>query len=151
MTAGAFALMLTLGDATHAATFYESSRSQEAGRTPNRALVVDGVIGPLTEIIGTVGPAADLYEIQLTGEAFSASTRWKTALEDTQLFLFKKEFDASGNPIAIGFYANDNYYDPNDPQRRSRQSDIRLPGATPGLTPGLYYLGITAYNVDPIG
>lgn len=148
---GAVALMLTFSNAAHSATFYESSRSQEAGRTPDRALVVDGTIGALTEIIGTVGPAADLYEIHLTGEDFLATTRWKTTLEDTQLFLFKKELDASGNPLAFGFYGNDNYFDPTNSQRRSHQSEIRLSGQTPGLTPGSYYLGITAHNVDPIG
>lgn len=91
----------------------------------------------LTSISGTlssfsdVPDSIDLFQIQLSGGSFSASTVG-TAGYDTQLFLF----DSGG----FGVFANDN-----DPISSLGESTI----LAPEVPFGIYYLGITPYNIDP--
>lgn len=139
--------LLVSGELTTAASFNESSRG-DAGAIPDRALIVNTRPGgtPLTEIQGALVGSADLFEIYIPGRQFVATTRFETAYDNTQLFLFKKELDQNNNPIAIGLFANDNAPAAN---HSFNFSTIRIGAGV--LTPGLYYLGISGYDLDPIG
>lgn len=94
----------------------------------------------LTSINGTLSLASeastlgtvDLFQIQLSGGSFSASTVGTTGY-DTQLFLF----DLNG----FGVFANDD-----DPISSFGESTI----LAPEVPSGVYYLGITLYNIDPV-
>lgn len=89
-------------------------------------------VGPLTVITGTNGANdVDLYKIQIdTPASFSASTCGGAGF-DSQLFLL----DASGRGVAC----NDDSC--------STQSNITNALVT---TPGVYYLAISSYNIDPV-
>ena len=108
----------------------------DAGDLPGAAQVVAGA-GALDSISGdALGPGdkSDMYAIFIAGGGTFSATTVGGAAFDTQLFLF----DATG----MGVYAND---DNNGVQST-------LPAVHP-LTPvaaGLYYLGITAYDNDPL-
>jgi hypothetical protein len=134
-----FALLLALAAAPRAcADFWREVGI--AGELPSTAQVTAGG-GSLDQIIGELHSTthADMYQIFITGGGtFSATTVGTPGtLNDTQLFLF----DATGH----GVYAND---DANSSTRRST-----LPAGNPltPLTPGLYYLAISAFDRDPVG
>ncbi len=90
-------------------------------------------VGAFQGIIGrlALNPAhVDLYRIYATGGAFSASTNGGATF-DTQLFLF----DALG----MGVIGNDDI----------SGSNVQSSFSTT-LTAGFYYIGISAYNNDPL-
>jgi hypothetical protein len=97
---------------------------------------------PLTAIIGTLPSTsdADMYAIWISDPAvFSATTEGKTQVFDPQLFFF--------NAKGYGVHANDDIRNDGggyDPQ-------ARLPAGDPGgpQAPGLYYLAISSWNLDP--
>jgi hypothetical protein len=94
---------------------------------------IDAIRGRLNE-----RPGIDLYKIYLSGgQTFSATvTDTTNSLADTQLFLF----DTNG----LGVYTNDN--------RNDNNLFSKLPAGnqfTPD-TAGMYYLGISKYDIDAI-
>lgn len=92
-------------------------------------------VGPLTAISGSLTPSnADLFCIRIDNPgAFMATTVGGTSI-DTQLFLF----DANG----LGISHNDD--DPTTGVLQSTVTGIFVP------SPGLYLLGVSAYNYDPV-
>src|SRR4051795_7020725 len=113
----------------------------DTGELPATAQEV-GPAGPLDAIDGTIDGDTDrdVYKICLTsGPDFSASTVDNAGF-DTQLFLLNSEGKA--------VYMNDDFGAPGDPPKVST-----LPAAHPlGPTaPGVYYLAISGFNVDPVG
>jgi hypothetical protein len=99
---------------------------------------VVGIVGNdpltnLTTITGSLARNADLYRIQVTTGLFEAIAVGigRNPVEDTQLFLF----DQNGR----GIMAND------DNPSGGLGSRIRQ-----FLTAGIYYLGISSYNYDPV-
>jgi len=123
-------LIIGLAQAAHAITFVEIA---DAGDLPAISQAA-GVLPVLTQIAGSIGSStdADMYAITMsTAGVFSATTVGTPGtLGDTQLFLF----GFSG----AGILANDD------------TSTLRstLPG-TP-VSPGLYFLAISAFNRDPV-
>jgi len=104
----------------------------DAGDLPITAQEL-GPPGALSSIEGTVSSStdADMYKLCLpAGGDFSATTVGSSGF-DTQLFLF----DSSGR----GVYANDD-------SQLTRQSTLP---ANSALKPGVYYLAITAWDLDP--
>jgi hypothetical protein len=100
----------------------------DAGDLPGTAQVVSGAV-TLDSISGFLDfNDADMFAINLTGAAFSASTLGG-ATWDTQLYLF----DSTGAGV-VG----------NDDSGGGFQSYI---AGTP--SPGLYYLAISSWNYDP--
>ncbi|MDX2213928.1 MAG: DVUA0089 family protein [Oculatellaceae cyanobacterium bins.114] len=136
--------------AVQAAVFYENSVG-EAGAVPSTAMDVTSALGNirLDSIVGSINQRADLYKIYIGwDEIFLATTanQQLTLYPDTQLFLF----DENG----YGLYANDDTspddwgrYNPNT-NRSTIRVDPRLSSGI--LTAGVYYLGISGYDVDPI-
>ena len=105
----------------------------DAGNLPARAQIPDGS-GPLAMIQGTLGGNGDvdLYLIDIPDvAAFSASTVGGSAI-DTQLWLF--DFDGRGIAHC-------------DDASASAQSTLT---GTHLVVPGLYYLGVSGYDCDPI-
>jgi hypothetical protein len=103
----------------------------DAGALPGTAQSVTGG-GPLTNITGTLASAdADMFAVFILG-AFTATTVGTTGtVSDTQLFLF----DSAGR----GVLAND------DASNLTSRSTI-----SGTLAPGIYYLAITEFNLDPV-
>jgi hypothetical protein len=102
----------------------------DAGETISNSQVIPPGTTPLNSISGTIGNNndVDLYQINLTGAQFSATTT-DAAEFDTQLFLF----DEDGVLVAQNDDAS------------SLQSE--LTGLS--LDSGTYYLGISSFNNDP--
>ena len=102
----------------------------DAGDLPGTAQIVAGS-GPLDSIFGVMNdPDVDMYQIYIFDPAgFSAYASGF----DPQLFLF----DQAG----MGVYANDDYLSLN----------AFLPAGDPysPTTPGIYYLAISEWNLDP--
>jgi hypothetical protein len=118
-----------------------ASEVGDTGELPATAQEV-GPAGPLHAIDGNISGLTDrdVYKICLTsGPDFSASTIGNAGF-DTQLFLLNSEGKA--------VYANDDIGDPSLPPRVSRLPAGSLLGPQ---TPGVYYLAISAFNVDPNG
>lgn len=140
-TAGAAFTILGVGATAQAISFTESG---DAGETLDTAQIVNSQLPgtPLESITGFLSDDnADLFQIFLTGgQTFSATTQGGTVL-DTQLFLF--------NADGFGVEANDDTT-PSDPEAdRIRQSTL-LPGGLSPTTSGIYYLGISGTNNDPV-
>ncbi|MBC7881561.1 MAG: PEP-CTERM sorting domain-containing protein [Anaerolineae bacterium] len=118
----------------HAATFAEGT---DAGQTLGTAKIVDtSAFGTsLDTITGNIPVGlgrADLFQIYLTGGTFSADTNLTTGtLTDTQLFLFS----ASG----LGVFWDDD-----------AGTGLLSQFSISNVTAGIYYLGISGYNYDPI-
>ena len=128
------------------------TETDDAGDRLNNAVsVLSNRAQPLTSISGTLSSDVDLFQIFITGDQqFSATTLNRdTLLElpidntigipsnrlgDPQLFLF----DAQGN----GVYANDDLFG-------SSQATLPSMGLSP-VEPGIYYLAISSFDVDPI-
>jgi hypothetical protein len=129
---------ITLPSRAKAATFSEGKK--DAGQTLATARAVNSYAfgTPLETITGAIRTKlgnADLYQIYIAGNTFSADTRGDVsghALNDTQLFLF----DSSGR----GVFAND------DESFDSLRSHLSLGE----LGAGVYYLGISAYGYNPV-
>jgi len=94
--------------------------------------------GPLTSISGTLAlNDIDVYMIFVTGGGtFSATTVESGITFDSQLFLF--------NSAGIGVYHND------DIGAFSSPSTLPAGNALTPLAPGIYFLAITAWNIDPV-
>jgi hypothetical protein len=115
----------------------------DAGHTLGTAQITDG-LGLLTSITGSITDSfdrADLYMIRIVDFAnFSATTTgYPTGagfLPDTQLFLF----DAAG----MGVYAND------DVSTTNRRSTLPADHPNGPTSNGIYYIGISPWNRDPI-
>lgn len=135
VTSAATSLLLLAQVATEAQAA-PSSEVGDAGRLPATAQQPVGS-GPLDSISGTLSAPGDvdLYRICLTGGGtFSASTLGTPgSLLDTQLFLF----GAGG----LGIEANDD-------SGGTFRSLLPAGGLAPA-TPGVYYLGISAFDDDP--
>ena len=80
----------------------------------------------------------DLYQIYLTGEGTFSATTIDGSDADTQLFLF----DRSG----LGVYGND------DNREACNCAQSTLPAGDPltPTAPGIYYLGINVFGVNPV-
>ena len=128
----ALAVLVVFGLAAPAAYADAFVEVGDAGETLATAQAVTGA-GTLTRINGTFGPNnADLFLINITNAAgFAASTRTTPGL-DTQLFLFT----ASGT----GVIGNDDF----------SILSSQIGTGIPGLTNGLYYLGISGFDYDPV-
>lgn len=138
------AIALVLGMSAQqamAATFTEGPGDAPAlapGQTP-------GGFGALTSISGSTGTGdeEDLYRICVTGDSFSATTVGGASF-DTQLFLFSD----NGTGVATGHVANDD-------TTSTFQSTLpsggtpKTNGGTLTYPPGVYYLGISAFDHDP--
>lgn len=126
-------LTVLLAGVAGAATWTEIG---DAGDLPATAQVTVGS-GSLDSISGTKTPnEADMFRIRiLDPAAFSASTVGTTGF-DTQLFLF----DASG----LGVYANDD-----DATCGCWQSTLPAGDPNSPSAPGIYYLAISRYDMDP--
>ncbi|HZO90104.1 MAG TPA: hypothetical protein VFB38_17380 [Chthonomonadaceae bacterium] len=109
----------------------------DAGDLPETALMTRGP-GPLSRIIGRISSPADidLFCINIINPAIFMATTVDTfgTLDDTQLFLFNQD--------GTGVVANDDA--PDDALR----STIPAGFVT---TPGRYFLGISAFDADPLG
>jgi len=86
--------------------------------------------GGFNTITGSLGSGSDLFALQLTAGSFGAEVTFRTF--DTQLFLF--------NSTGFGIVANDDISDSNYASYFSTTLSYS----------GLYYLGISAYDNDPI-
>jgi hypothetical protein len=136
---GVGALALAVNATAPAAAISFQEPFPDAGETLGTAAVVDTApfLTPLDEITGKIlNPfgGADLYLIYLTGTFFSADTNDSSglfALRDAQLFLF----DSQGKGV---------FWD--DDSGKLLQAEFSLTDPTPGL----YYLGISGYNYDPV-
>jgi hypothetical protein len=140
--AGLVVLSLVLADpAARADVWVEVG---DAGQLPTTAQVTGTTpFAPLTAIFGTIDSAGpngdvDLYQIRIVDPAgFSATTvNAFGTLTDTHLFLF----DANGR----GVYAND------DASASTRRSTLPAGLAIGPQQPGLYYLGISAFDREPV-
>lgn len=143
-------LVLPFSETAKAAVFYENSIG-EAGALPSSAMDVTSDLGNirLDSIVGSISQRVDLFKIYIGwDEIFLATTanQGQTVYEDTQLFLF----DENG----YGISANDDTpvedwgrYNPS-----SNRSTIRVdPRSGTGVLPaGLYYIGISGYDIDPV-
>ena len=111
----------------------------DAGKVIDAAQVTMGT-GPLNTISGTIPEASadgDLYAIRICNPAgFSASTSGPGTLTDTQLYLFRSN--------GTGIVFNDD--NPAGGTTRSRLSSA----FTSSLPVGVYYLGVSGYDIDPV-
>jgi hypothetical protein len=111
----------------------------DAGKVIDTAQVTMGT-GPLNTISGTVPEGlgdGDLYAIRICNPAgFSASTSGPGTLDDTQLYLFRID--------GTGIVFNDD--NPSGGTTRSRLSSA----FTSSLPVGVYYLGVSGYDMDPV-
>ncbi len=126
---------VSCGRVVGAATYTEVG---DAGPTPDFVQDV-AITGHVEAIGGRIEHAfdADLYRIMIDDpSAFSATTAWAgTDAPDLQLFLF----DAWGRGVA----ANDNWLFSPQPQFPA--------GTLLGQTPGVYLLGVSPADDDPLG
>ena len=100
--------------------------------SPGSGILLQSIFGSLSET-----DDVDTYQIFLTGDrTFSVSTV-DDAEFDTQLFLF----DAAG----FGVYANDDHADCN-----CYQSTLPAENPLTPTLPGIYYLAISAFGVEPV-
>lgn len=108
------------------------SEPPDAGQTLGNARVLTGTPGTsITSISGRLGGAADLFQFYSPGGLFSATTVGQPGtLDDTQLFLF--------NSAGFGLLANDD------------ASGTRRSTISTTLSAGLYFLGISSYDYDPV-
>lgn len=144
--AGASAIALVHPPAFAVSLVFDERDSRDAGSSIDRAAFVtrSGVpdLTPVEAITGRLGSRADLFRVYLDGSTFLATTETVIGnYPDTQLYLFNRD--------GVGQYFNDNT--PRDDIRYSadsQRSTIRLDPGT--LTPGVYYLGVSAYNWDPL-
>ena len=111
----------------------------DAGSLPGTAQIPTGT-NPLTSIAGTIGSTtdADMFQIFIpVGATFSATTVGTAGtLLDTQLHLF--------NSSGFGVYFNDD-----DPGGGTTRSTLPAGHAFSPPAPGIYYIVITAFDVDP--
>jgi hypothetical protein len=147
---GATCFTLPSNDAAHAAVFYET-KENEVGYSLTTATSLVPELGNVDRTVdrieGRMGATPDLYRIYVPDPVrFVATTESPlTAHPDTQLWLF----DSNGR----GLFASDN----------TNQNDIRYSSSSKGstirisprfgtgvLNAGIYYLGISPYNIDPI-
>ena len=136
------AFALALEQPATAFSFFETEVGEAGGSLATAARVntrPDGSL--LDQINGTLGSRADLYRVYLDGTTFLATTETVIGnYPDTQLYLF----DSNG----VGLFANDNT--PRNDLRYDRNSNGSTIRLDPGiLNPGVYYLGVSAYNWDP--
>ncbi|MBW4608241.1 MAG: DVUA0089 family protein [Hassallia sp. WJT32-NPBG1] len=116
------------------------TQTKEVGETLTTAQVIPS--GPLSleSISGTISQTnpANLFQIYLTGgKTFSATTKINPgSLADPQLFLF----DSNGK----GIYAND------DESVNTKQATLPKGEFSP-TNAGIYYLGISGFDYDPVG
>jgi hypothetical protein len=141
LTAGLAAIGL-LATASRAAADITWVERGDAGGLPATAQITEGDrFQPLTAITGTIAGNrdADMFQIFISDPSkFSATTVGTPGtLTDSQLFLF----DADGK----GVYFNDD--------ASSNTHHSTLPAGDPHgpKTPGLYYLLITPFDLDPVG
>jgi hypothetical protein len=125
------AIILGFAPAAAAVSFNEIG---DAGNLPAFSQAA-GVLPVLTSITGSIGNStdADMFAITFSqAGSFSATTVGQPGtLVDTQLFLFRFP--------GLGVVANDD-------------SKLTLRSTLPGtaVTPGLYFLGISSFDVDPV-
>jgi hypothetical protein len=111
----------------------------DAGDLPASARVMSGDGSALTSISGFLGTGcaagndADLFQINLCQPANFSATMCALATFDTQLFMF--------NESGVGIVSRDDSCG-----LQSTLSNI----FTSGLQPGIVYLGVSGYNLDPI-
>jgi len=103
------------------------------------AVVSTGPGEQLESISGRLSSASDvdLYQIYLTGEGTFSATTIDGSNADTQLFLF----DGDG----LGVYGNGNNSECNCLQSTLPAGDPLTPTA-----PGIYYLGVNVFGVNPV-
>jgi hypothetical protein len=127
----ALAIILGLTPPAAAITFNEVG---DAGNLPAFSQAA-GVLPLLTTITGSIGNStdSDMFAITISqAGTFSATTVGTPGtLDDTQLFLFRFP--------GLGVVANDD-------------SNFALRSTIPStpVTPGLYFLGISGFDVDPV-
>lgn len=102
--------------------------------------------GALDSISGSLGPGdmEDLYRICVVGNTFSATTIGGATF-DTQLFLFRED----GTGLAQGTVSNDDssvYILSTLPPGGTSLTN----GGTLSYPPGVYYLGISGFDRDPL-
>ena len=122
--------------AAAASSALAASEVGDTGDLPASAQEV-GPAGPLSSISGTIEGFGDrdMYKICLDGgKTFSATTTGGRAGFDTQLWLFS----ADGK----GVYANDD--------AGGQQSTLPANNALTPNAAGVYYLAISAFDVDPV-
>ena len=111
----------------------------DAGALPGTAQTPFGT-NPLTSIAGTIGDTtdADMFQIFIpVGAAFSATTVGTAGtLGDTQLHLF--------NSAGFGVYFND------DASGVTLRSTLPAGHAFSPPAAGIYYIVITAFDLDPV-
>ncbi|HEY9622184.1 MAG TPA: DVUA0089 family protein [Crinalium sp.] len=147
---GATCFTVMSSSSTRAAVFYEPT-GNEVGYTLDTATNLFADLGTVDKtvdrIVGRMGFTPDLFKINIVDPIrFLATTESSLSDHpDTQLWLF----DSNGR----GLFANDDI-NPNDVRyvSGSRRSSVRISPrfGTGTLKPGIYYLGISPYNVDPI-
>lgn len=124
--ASAGAVLVGLGTVSSAQAF-SFTESGDAGQTLSTA---QRLAGGITQIRGNYqSNNADLYSFLWNGGTFAANTLGSSVL-DPQLFLF--------NSQGLGVIGNDD-------NMGTLQSNFSL-----ALSPGLYYLGISGYDYDPV-
>ena len=139
LLATALAFLALAGTGAQAQTYTKVGTALD--NLPATAQFTTGV-GSLTTILGSLTTTSatstasnpDLFAIYIDGSSLFSATTFgvNTTLFDTPLFLF--------NSTGAGVYANDDISD------FSKRSAINAPVA---LTPGLYFLGISAYGAIP--
>ena len=102
------------------------TETTDAGQTLGTATTV---AANTTQINGSLSNDADLFRFGWGGGAFYVSTSLGT-LSDTQLFLF--------NSSGVGIFANDDC-----------STSVLSSCITATLAAGTYFLGISAYDLDP--
>lgn len=129
-TLGLLALALFVASPALAQVWLEVGDAPEL--VPGQATVG---VGALTAISGTITPSnADLYCIRIDSPSAFTATTVGGAGWDTQLFLF----DVNG----VGVSHNDD--DPGGAGLQSTLTGAFVPA------PGLYLIGISGYNYDPV-
>lgn len=126
LTAVETAQAITLSETTDAG---DTLGTATAANTQPAGTLLASISGLISE------EDADLYQIFLTGRQIFSATTENGASFDTQLFLF----DANG----FGVEAND------DTDNSSYQSTLPEGNLSP-TTSGIYYLGISGNNYDPV-
>lgn len=108
----------------------------DVGGLPGTAQIITGG-GPLNTITGAISAAgdADLFQIFISNPLAFSATTVGSAVFDTQLFLF----DAAG----LGVFANDDSF-------ATWQSTLPAGDPNGPIAAGLYFLGISAFDLDPV-